>query len=74
MTVIQLVANGTDFLTRKNKNIISKKVFVNEELAESFKKEFLDICTNPIEESSVYLDLENPIDISLLYLELVEGN
>lgn len=74
MTVIQLVANGTDFMTRKNKNIFSKKIFIDEEMAQGFKDEFYCICTNPIEGSSIQLDPDNDIDISLIPLELVEGD
>jgi len=72
MTVIQLVANGTDLITRKNKNVVSKKVFVDEDLANKFKDEFYCICTNPIDGTAIQLDINDPIDISFVDLELIE--
>jgi len=73
MKAFQLVANGTEIKTRRNKNILSKKVFLDESEADKYKSEFLSICTHPIEGYSIFLDSESdiPIEIKIVDLELI---
>lgn len=74
MNAFQLVANGTEINTRKNKNIISKKIFTDESAANSFIDEFYCICTNPIGGESIHLDPEEDIEINFLDVEIVFGS
>jgi hypothetical protein len=74
MILLQLVANGTDLTTRKNSNVYSKKLFIDEESLEDYKEEFYGICTNPIEGFVTQLDSNEPVDMSTIELEFEEGN
>jgi len=71
MNALQLVANGTDISTRKNKNIISKKIFTDKENADGYMDEFYSICTKPIEGCPAYLDPREEVSINYLDLEIV---
>lgn len=71
MEAFQLIANGTDLKTRKNKNIYSRKIFLDDGKAQEFKDEFYCICTNPIEGCPVQLDSEEEVSITIVPMDLV---
>jgi len=72
MNAIQLVANGTEINSRKNENILSRKIFLNEKIANDYKDEFYGICTNPIEGYTIYLDPNEPVEIDFMTVEVVK--
>lgn len=72
MEAIQLVANGTEINSRKNKNILSKKIFLDEKAADDYKDEFYCVCTNPIEGYTIYLDPNETVEIDFIGVEVVE--
>ena len=71
MNALQLVASGTDMCTRKNKNIISRKIFTDKEKADDYMNEFYATCIRPIKGCPVYFDQREDVSIIFLNLEIV---
>jgi len=71
MKAFQLVANGTEMKSCKNRNIMSRKIFTNSSRAEEYKAEFWNICTNPIEGYDIFLDPDKEVEISFLDIEII---
>jgi len=72
MDAIQLVANGTETETGKNKNVFSKKIFLSNEAADKYKDAFYEICTHPIKGYTTHLNPDEDVEIKSINLELVE--